>query len=122
MIDKLGEIGMPVTHDDMDYIEHRIYHDYVAAVDFDMDDPNNRKGSLTKKWTPYEQDMTHYPEVFRQYQENYAKYDQVQERFEKENPLEEQGDDIFTKRMPVDMSPWEKKFEDVMPRYTGTAC
>ena len=34
MIDKLGEVGMPVTHDDMDYIEHRIYHDYVGSADF----------------------------------------------------------------------------------------
>lgn len=34
LIDKLGDVGMPVTHDDFDYIEHRIYHDYVAATDF----------------------------------------------------------------------------------------
>lgn len=33
-IDMLGEVGMPMTHEDMEYIEHRIYHDYVGAVDF----------------------------------------------------------------------------------------
>ena len=38
IIDKLGEIGMPVTHEDFEYIEHRIYHDYVASADFDMVD------------------------------------------------------------------------------------
>jgi len=36
VIDKLGEVGMPVTHDDMEYIEHRIYHDYVGSADFQM--------------------------------------------------------------------------------------
>jgi hypothetical protein len=54
-----------------------------------MHDPNHEKGSQTKKWTPYEQDLSSYPEVFRQYQENYAAYDQVKERFANENPLEE---------------------------------
>lgn len=122
VLDKLGEIGMPVTHDDMEYIEHRIYHDYVGALDFDMKDPNHQKGSLTRNWTPYEQDMSAYPEVFKQYSENYAKYDTVNERFEKENPLEEQGDEIFVKKLPVDMAPWEQKYNDIHPRYTGTSC
>jgi hypothetical protein len=122
MIDKLGDVGMPVTHDDMEYIEHRIYHDYVGSADFQMQDVNHEKGSATKKWTPYEQDLSSYPEVFRQYQENYAAYDQVKERFANENPLEEQGEDLFVKRMPKDMSPWEKKYEDIMPRFTGTSA
>ena len=34
MIEKLGDVGMPVTHDDMEYIEHRIYHYYVGSADF----------------------------------------------------------------------------------------
>lgn len=34
MIDMLGDVGMPVTHDDMEHIEHRIYHDYVGSADF----------------------------------------------------------------------------------------
>jgi SPX domain protein involved in polyphosphate accumulation len=87
-----------------------------------MHDPNHEKGSQTKKWTPYEQDLSSYPEVFRQYQENYAAYDQVKERFANENPLEEQGDDIFVNRLPKDMSPWEKKYDDVMPRFQGTSA
>ena len=41
MDDLLGEIGMPATHEDFEYIEHRIYHDYVASIDFDKDDPNH---------------------------------------------------------------------------------
>jgi len=65
MIDKLGDVGMPQTHDDMEYIEHRIYHDYVGSADFQMHDPNHAADSFTKKWTPYEQDLSNYPEVFR---------------------------------------------------------
>lgn len=122
MIDKLGEVGMPTTHDDMEYIEHRIYHDYVGAADFQLNDPGTQYGSHEKKWTPYEQDLSNYPEVFRNYQENYAAYDKVKERFENENPLEEQGPEPLEKRLPKDMSPWEKKYDDLMPRYTGTLC
>ena len=122
MIDKLGEIGMPVTHEDFEYIEHRIYHDYVASADFDMDDPNHMPGERYKAWTPYEHDLSHYPEVFQKYQENYAKYDQLKETTAAENPLEEQGDEIFTREIPRDMSPWEKKYDDLMPRFTGTSC
>ena len=39
--------------------------------------------------------MSQYPEVFHKYQENYAKYDKLKEQFENENPMEEQGDEIF---------------------------
>jgi len=77
MIDKLGELGFPVTQDDMEYIEHRIYHDYVGSADFAMKDHAHEANSFDKKWTPYEQDLSNYPEVFRQYQENYAAHDRV---------------------------------------------
>ena len=89
MLDKLGEIGMPQSHQDFEYIEHRIYHDYVASADFDMEDPNHAPGERNKTWTPYEQDLSNYPEVFQKYQENYAKYDEIKDATAKENPLEE---------------------------------
>ena len=95
-LDHLGGAGFPSTHEDLEYIEHRIYHDYVGTVDYDMRDPNHAPGAGSKTWTPYEQDYSHYPEVFRKhYQENYAKYDEVKERFANENPLEESGPDMF---------------------------
>ena len=122
MIDHLGEIGMPVTHEDFEYIEHRIYHDYVSSVDFDIDNPNHAPGERYKTWTPYEQDLSHYPEIFHKYQENYARYDKVKAETAAENPLEEQGDEIFARQLPRDMSPWEKKYDDLMPRFTGTSC
>ena len=122
LIDLLGDVGMPVTHDDLDYIEHRIYHDYVGTVDYDIKDPAHQEGSFDKAWIPYEQDLTHYPEVFKQYQENYANFEKVKKRFENEEPLVEQGESPFKKRLPKDMSPWEKKYDDLMPRFTGTSC
>lgn len=54
LIDKLGDVGMPVTHDDMDYIEHRIYHDYVGSADFQHNDHNHSSEAASKNWTPYE--------------------------------------------------------------------
>jgi len=45
---------MPLTHEDFDYIEHRIYHDYVGTVDFELDDYNHEEGAESKTWIPYE--------------------------------------------------------------------
>ena len=120
MFDILGEVGMPVTHDDLDYIEHRIYHDYVGTVDYDIEDPAYQPDSFDKAWIPYEQDLTHYPEVFKMYQENYAKHDELKKRFETEERWQEQGEDPFSRKLPRDMSPWEKRYDDLMPKYTGT--
>lgn len=80
---------MPTTHDDLEYIEHRVYHDYVGTVDFDLHDPNHKENHMGRSWTPYEQDLSQYPEVFKKYQENYERYDKVKERFENEDPLAE---------------------------------
>lgn len=68
MLDKLGEVGMPQTHEDMEYIEHRIYHDYVSSIDIDgMKDTKYDEDANTREWVPYEQDLTKYPEVFKMY-------------------------------------------------------
>mgnify|MGYP003553299562 FL=1 len=45
---------MPVTHEDFDYIEQRIYHDYVGTVDHDIEDENHKEGNFDKNWVPYE--------------------------------------------------------------------
>jgi hypothetical protein len=45
---------MPQTHDDMEYIEHRVYHDYTGTVDHDLKDPNVSENSFDRSWTPYE--------------------------------------------------------------------
>ena len=113
---------MPMTHDDLEYIEHRVYHDYVGTVDYDLRDPGHSEDSFTRSWTPYEQDLSQYPEVFKKFQENYSKYDEVKEKFENEDPMEEQGEAAFTRRAPKDMSPWESKYDTMLPRYTGNSC
>lgn len=113
---------MPVTHDDLEYIEHRVYHDYVGTVDYDIKDVNSSENNIDRSWVPYEQDLTQYPEVFKKYQENYDRYDKVKARFESEDPLEDAEEGLFKRRLPKDMSPWEKKYDTMMPRYTGTTC
>lgn len=82
-------MGIPTTHDDMEYIEHRVYHDYIGTVDLDIRDTNLSESSHDKAWIPYEHDMTHYPEVFKKYQENYKKYDELKDRFENEPKFKE---------------------------------
>ena len=118
----VAEWGAPLTHDDLDYIEHRVYHDYVGTVDYDIRDPNHTEGEGSKAWLPYEQDMSEHPEVFRQYQENNALFYQVKQTFENEDPMVEQGENPFTRRMPKDMSRWEKHYDDLMPKNTDTLC
>ena len=115
----LMELGLPQTHDDMEYIEHRMYHDYVGTVDHDLRDPG--MDDADRSWQPYEQDLSKYPEVFKKYQENYARYDKVKQRFENEDPLEDPGESPFARKLPKDMTPWEKKYDTMMPRYTGTS-
>ena len=66
-----------------------MYHDYVGTVDYDMRDPNHSEGSFEKAWLPYEQDLTHYPEVFHKYQENYKLMDDLKKRFENEPRFQE---------------------------------
>jgi len=114
------EMGMPQTHDDMEYIEHRVYHDYVDGLDYEKEDPDYQAGSENRSWSPYEQDLSQYPEVFKKYQENYAQYDKVKERFANEDQFAEPDEHATTRRLPKDMSPWEKKYDTVLPRYTGT--
>ena len=58
---------MPATHEDLEYIEHRVYHDYVGTVDYGQRDPNHKEGAQDRSWSPYEQDLTEYPEVFKKY-------------------------------------------------------
>lgn len=36
--------------------------------------------------------------------------------------MADQGESPFVKKLPKDMSPWEKKYDTMMPRYTGTTC
>ena len=118
--EELWELGMPSTHDDLEYIEHRVYHDYVGTADFDLPDPNLREGHRDKGSQPYEQDLSQYPEVFKKYQENYARYDKVKAKFENEDLRD--AKEPFEQRLPTDMSPWEKKYDTLMPRFTGTSA
>ena len=94
----------------------------MGTVDYDLQDPNHQTNAWDRNWVPYEQDLSQYPEVFKKYQENYAAYDKVKERFEEEDLWEEQGEAAYARKLPKDMSPWEAKYDIMMPRYTGTSA
>jgi len=48
--DELIEMGIPTTHEDLELIEHRVYHDYVGMVEFGLEDPNIKAQSMTRSW------------------------------------------------------------------------
>jgi hypothetical protein len=53
-MEALFEQGMPATHEDLEYVEHRVYHDYVATVDYDYASPIYEENSFNRNWVPYE--------------------------------------------------------------------
>lgn len=71
---------------------------------------------------PYEQDMSAYPEVFKMYNENFERWDEIKNKFENEKPLREGPESHFERKIPKDQSPWEKKYDDFMPKFTGTSA
>jgi len=106
---KLREKGLPFEDDDFEYIsDPRVLDDFA---------PNGEDDERT--WNPYEQDLSKFPEIFKMYGENYKKYEKVKSRFENEVPGEQQGDPAIYPKKPKDQSPWEKKYDDYMPRYKG---
>ena len=52
---KLSEFGMPRTHEDLEYIENRVYHDYVSRIDFEhVQNPQFEEDANNRNWAPYE--------------------------------------------------------------------
>lgn len=85
------------------------------------DDYYREKDSMSRGWEPYEQDLTNYPEVFKVYGEDYARYERVKERFENEPVDLEQGEDPYSRKLPWDQRPFtDQKVDQTIPRYSGT--
>lgn len=117
----LYNAGLPGHHpEDKEYLEHRCYNETTSGIEYDVILEQHKEGSLHKSWTPYEQDMSYYPEVFKKYAENHEAWDKAKKKFDTEDPLEEQADHAFKRKVPKNQDPWEKKYDDFMPRYTGT--
>jgi len=70
---------------------------------------------------PYEQDLSLYPEVFRKYQENRGYVDDLSEELEGRGWGEENQAGGFERRPLKDMDPWEAKYDNFMPKFTGTS-
>jgi hypothetical protein len=88
-----------------------------------VQDPAWEKDSHIKTYSPYEQDMTNYPEIYKIYGQNYDRYERAKKKFyEEDEAVIKQGEDLFTREKPKDMSPWEKKYDMLMPKFTGTSA
>lgn len=117
----LNELGLPTGEmDDMEVLEHRIPTPYNQdQLEFDLENPFTKEDSQDNTYNPYYNDLSKYPEIFQMYGENYDKYQKVKERFDNEPAGEAPGEHALTKDKPKDLSPWEKKYDDAQPKYTG---
>ena len=105
---RLRDVGLPYDYDDFEYISDP----RRPAIELEP-------GEFSKNYNPYEQDLSRFPEIFKMYGENYEKYDKVRERFANEKPGKQVEDPPIIPKKPKDQSPWEKKYDDYMPRYRG---
>jgi hypothetical protein len=116
---ELNEEGMPTDNGDMEYLEHWTIGDYDNGVDKDVHIPE--LDPIKWGWNPYEQDLSLYPELYKIYGENMDWFERAKRKFETEklgdNPPE--GNSFY--RTPKNMDPWTKKYDDFMPRYTGSS-
>ena len=104
----LKERGFPTENDDVEYISDL----RLEEIDLEPD-------AFKRSYNPYEQDLSRFPEIYQMYGENFEKYQKVKERFANEKPGGKFGEAPIIPKKPKDQSPWEKKYDDYMPRYRG---
>lgn len=97
--DDFGIENMPEGYDDYQMEDlHRFTH-YKAFVKDNMD-------------LYYEQDLTNYPDIFKVYQENFDKYDQLNKEFEHEEaPRDNAGFYKSYGNSPGAMRAWLNKWD-----------
>jgi len=115
----LHEKGLPLDYDDMEHIEHRISSQYNLDATDKVYDELLQENVDEYTWNPYEQDLTKYPEIFKMYGENYERYQKVKARFDNEKHGEQFAKAPIEPEKPKDQSPWQKKYDDYLPKYTG---
>lgn len=62
-----------------------------------------------KNYDPYEQDLFHFPDSFKAYQQQYKRYDEAKKYFE-ENPNAEATILDREFQAPTDRKPWTRKY------------
>lgn len=73
-----------------------------------------------RTWSPYEQDLSRFPEIFKMYGENFERYEEVKKRFDTEAPGEQMGEHPINPQKPTDQSPWEQRYDNYQQRHRGT--
>ncbi|KRX07622.1 Trimeric LpxA-like protein [Pseudocohnilembus persalinus] len=101
-IRKMKELGFPMEFDDEDYIEQRVF----------LKKANGPKESefWNKQYDAYEQDLYHFPDSFKQFSENYDRYDEVKRFFEANPHAEAQEPKNKEFEYPTDKHSWTRKF------------
>ena len=116
----LSDHGVPTENRDIEHLEFWVFGDYDMGIDKDVEDPRMAADNDRKGWNPYEQDLTHYPEIFKVYGENFNRYENAKQHFENEKLGQQPVEGPLKFWMPTNMDPWTKKYDDFIPWYTGT--
>lgn len=119
MASMLADQGVPTITKDFEYIEHRIPGDYFNGVEWEQS--SIHRDTSGKGWNPYEQDLTNYPEIYKMYGENFDRFERAKKKFEEEVPGEQQGEGPLQDRAPFNRDAYEKRYDDFMPRFSGTS-
>ncbi len=121
-VERIQEIGLTEHFEDIEDLEMRVHDDQLDnSLEMNLPLQETEPDNLTRGNTPYEQDLSKYPEIFHQYQENYDRFEDANRKFD----TEPKGQPV-SQTEPVgnplkDHARYKKKYDVDAPRFTGTS-
>lgn len=89
----------------------------MSKIEYGVREQSLEREAFKRNWEPYQQDLTLYPEIFKKTGENFDKIDQLNQKFKNEDPFTENHPGPYDNKKPLDFSPWEKKYDDFIPKF-----
>lgn len=81
----MREYGITDEYEDLEDLEIRLYDDMLHPnVDMGFEIPHLERDHYSRGSTPFEQDLSRFPELFHRYQENYDRYEDANRKFDAE--------------------------------------
>lgn len=99
----MKDLGFPIDGEDDDYIEQRVFLKSNGEVSEDQ--------LWRKNYDPFEQDLSNFPDSFKEYKENYERVDEVRKYFE-QNPHAQAQNIKDMKGTSASQDPWQNRFSD----------
>ncbi|EAR99480.2 transcription factor apfi protein, putative (macronuclear) [Tetrahymena thermophila SB210] len=100
-LQKMRDLGFPMEGEEEEYIEQRVFmREQLPPLESEF---------WKKNYDPYEQDLFHFPDSFKAYQQQYKRYDEAKKYFE-ENPNVEATIIDREFKEPTNKKPWTRKY------------